>query len=124
MSGQLLDFSEDVVAGTADFSAADVRYDTKAADFVAPLHDGHVRLGAVHFRPPLSVFQIGRIAIKRQFHRTASQVFNVTDHPSKLVNILCAKDKIEMRNSAQQSFPFLLRNTSTDAYDQSFFLLL
>ena len=91
-----------------------MRHNTKAADFVAALHNCNECLDAPDLRAAIRIFHVVRVAIKSGLNRAVAQCLDLTDKFRKLVNIVSAEHEIKMRQTLQQLLSFLLGNTTAD----------
>ena len=94
--------------------------DAKAADFVASLHDGDEGFDSMHLSPTVGVFHVAGIAIERDLRRSRARRLRLIDHFRKLVNVVRAKDEIEVRHALEKILSLLLGDAATDPYDHSF----
>src|SRR6266508_5721222 len=70
--------------------------------------------------PTVGGFHVAGIAIERDLHRSRARRLRLIDHFRKLVNVVCAKDEIEVRHALEKIFSFLLGDAAADPHDHSF----
>jgi hypothetical protein len=124
MPDQLADLPDYLFARPADLPAAHVRDNAEAAHLIAPLHDGDQGLGPFHLRLPLRLFHVRGIAVEADLHRAVPQRTHFLHHLSKPMDVMGPEYQIQIGDPPQKVLSFLLRDTSTHADDQIFFLLL
>jgi hypothetical protein len=123
---EILNLPQDSFTWAAGLAAAHVRNNAEAADLVATLHDGDKGLGPLNLASPCGVFHVKRIAVKSSLYGTVAGQLDLLHHLGEFVDVVGSEDKVQMRDTAQESFAFLLRNASANADDQPvpFFLQL